>query len=246
MNVLTDEELNYIRKAGKILRGCLDFLSFEIKPGVCTKKLDALASDFIVKNNAKPAFRGYKGFPASICTSLNDVVVHGIPSNTEIAKEGDIISVDVGVAYKGCFADGAETFAVGAISQAARRLIEITKEALKKGVAMAGEGRHVEDISWAIQSFVETNNFTVVRMFVGHGIGRKMHQEPEVPNFGHPGKGALLKNGIALAIEPMVNEGSADVKILEDGWTAVTKDHKLSAHFEHTVIVGERDGEIIT
>lgn len=243
---MSKEEIDLVRKAGSIVRGCMEVLSKEINDGVSTKTLEKKADGFIASRNARAAFRGYKGFPSSICTSRNNVVVHGIPDENEILKNGDIMSIDVGVEYEGYFADAAMTFAVGKISPDRKRLISVTEEALYKGIKMAKTGNRVQDISWAIQSFVESNGFNVVRAFVGHGIGKALHEEPEVPNFGEPHKGALLEDGMALAIEPMVNAGKGDVEILDNGWTAVTKDGRLSAHFEHTVISNGKKPEIVT
>ena len=243
---LSKEELTLIRKAGSILRDCIEELSKEIREGVNTKTLEQKADEFMASRNAKAAFKGYKGFPASICTSRNNVVVHGIPSEKEVLRDGDIISVDVGAEYEGYFADSAKTFVVGKVSKEAQRLISVTQEALTRGIEMAKSGNHIKDISRAIQSFVESNGFNVVRTFVGHGIGRKIHEAPEVPNFCQPHKGPLLEDGAVLAIEPMVNAGTGDVRILDDGWTAVTEDGRLSAHFEHTVIIDGGSPEIIT
>lgn len=241
-----NKKLDLMKKAGSILKGCLKMLSDEIAPGVNTKTLDRKAEEFITSRGARPAFRGYRGFPGSICTSINHVVVHGIPSENEILQNGDIISIDVGVEYKGYFADGAKTYAVGKISSEARRLISAAEEALYEGIKMVRAGNHVQDISWAIQSRVESDNFSVVRAFVGHGIGQKIHEAPEVPNFGKPHSGRLLEDGMALAIEPMVNAGTSEVEILDDGWTAVTKDGELSAHFEHTVLINGKNADIVT
>ncbi len=243
---LSKEEFTLIRKAGSILRDCMEELSKEIREGVNTKTLEQKADEFMVSRNAKAAFRGYKGFPAGICTSRNNVVVHGIPSEKEVLRDGDIISIDVGAEYEGYFADSAKTFVVGRVSKVAQRLISVTQEALTRGIEMAKSGNHIKDISRAIQSFVESSGFNVVRTFVGHGIGRKIHEAPEVPNFCQPHKGRLLEDGAVLAIEPMVNAGTADVRILDDGWTAVTEDGALSAHFEHTIIINGGSPEIIT
>ena len=243
---LSKNELDSIRAAGKVVSGCLEALSKEIQEGVSTKYLERKAEEFIAFRNARAAFRGYKGFPASICTSRNNVVVHGIPSDKEILKNGDIISLDVGVEYDGFFADGAKTFTVGKASGETARLIEVTRRALEKGIEKARAGNRIQDISWAVQSLVEDAGFNVVRAFVGHGIGRKIHQEPEIPNFGQPHRGKVIENGMVLAIEPMVNVGSPDIKILDDGWTAVTKDAGLSAHFEHTVIINGGPAEVVT
>ncbi|MFH1594439.1 MAG: type I methionyl aminopeptidase [Candidatus Omnitrophota bacterium] len=245
-NLLTADEMDSLRKAGSIVRECLETVAGDVKEGVSTKELEELADRFIKSKNARAAFLGYKGYPASICTSRNDKVVHGIPSKSEILAEGDIVSVDIGVYYNGLYADAAKTFEVGDVSEEARRLVTVTEEALSKGIEKARSGNHVEDISWAIQSFVEAHKYSVVRVFVGHGIGRSIHEEPEVPNFGRPGNGRLLKDGMVLAIEPMVNAGTGDIEILEDKWTAVTKDRELSAHFEHTVIISRNGPEVVT
>lgn len=246
VTILSSTQRELMRKAGSILKDFMNSLSKEIKVGVGTNVIERKADDFIASKGAKAIFRGYRGFPSSICASKNEVVVHGIPRKGEILEEGDIISIDAGVKYKGYCADCARTFAVGKISEEAERLISVTSESLNKGIEMAKTGNHVQDISWAIQSFVESNGFNVVRAFVGHGIGRNLHQEPEVPNFGKPNKGMLLEDGMALAIEPMVTTGTGEVKILDDGWTAVTKDGRLSAHFENTIIVNGEKAEITT
>ncbi|NQU95037.1 MAG: type I methionyl aminopeptidase [Candidatus Omnitrophica bacterium] len=243
--VLSKDERRSIRKAGSILSECMDLLSKEIKVGVSTKALEQEASRFIASRNARPAFLGYKGYPAAICTSRNNVVVHGIPSDKDILASGDIVGIDIGVEYEGYFADAARTFAVGNVSKDTRRLISIAREALYEGIEKACVGNRIHDISWAVQSFVEANGFNIVRAFVGHGIGKKIHEDPEIPNFGKPHTGRILEDGMVLAIEPMVNVGTADVKVLGDGWTAVTSDSKLSAHFEHTVIVDGKIAEVI-
>jgi methionyl aminopeptidase len=217
-----------------------------IRAGVSTQELDDFAERRIRQLDARPAFKGYRGYPASICASINNEVVHGIPSKDKILKEGDIISIDLGVEYKGYYGDIAYTFAVGKVSSSAQRLMEVTRSALYEGIRKAIAGNRIGDISYAIQSYVESRGYSVVRRFVGHGIGRAMHEEPEIPNFGLPGIGPILRNGMVLAIEPMVNEGDFRVEILEDGWTAVTKDGKLSAHFEHTVLINGEEPEILT
>jgi len=241
----SDDEVALIREAGKILASTLAKLKRYAKPGVQTKELDAIARDEIIKSNGYPAFKGYKGFPGNICTSINEVVVHGIPSERKL-QNGDIISIDVGVRFRDYFADAAITLGVGSISAAAEKLIKVTKQALYIGIENAKPGNRLSDISAKIQGHVESNGFSVVRAFVGHGIGTKIHEEPEIPNFGNPGTGPRLEKGMVLAIEPMVNAGTYEVEVLEDGWTAVTKDRRLSAHFEHTIVVGERCAEILT
>ena len=243
--VLSKDERHSIRKAGSILSECMELLSKEIKVGVSTKALEQKADRFITSRNARPAFLGYRGYPAAICTSRNNVVVQGIPSDKDILASGDIVGIDIGVECEGYFADAARTFAVGNVSEDARHLIAITREALYKGIKKACVGNRIHDISWAVQSFVEANGFSIVRAFVGHGIGKKIHEDPEIPNFGKPHTGRILEDGMVLAIEPMVNVGTADVKVLGDGWTAVTSDSKLSAHFEHTIIVDGKIAEVI-
>lgn len=246
MALLSLEELEHIRSAGAIVRQCLLFLSREVRDGVTTKTLEQKAGDFIKSKGGACAFLGYKGYPASICTSRNDVVVHGIPTEEEVIKSGDILSIDVGVQYNGYYADAARTFKVGKVTDEAKRLMEVTEVALIKGIEKAKSGNYVQDISCAIQDYVESNGFSVVRAFVGHGIGKKIHEEPEIPNFRQSNKGRPLEEGLVLAVEPMVNAGGSDIKILDDGWTAVTKDGRLSAHFEHTVIVGDNKAEVVT
>jgi methionyl aminopeptidase len=223
----------------------LVLLEEKIKPGVKTKELDRLAEDFIRSQGAYPAFKGYRGFPASICISIDNEVVHGIPGE-RVIEEGQVISVDIGVLKDSFYADGAFTFAVGPISDQAKRLIKVTQEALERGLKFAKEGKFLSDISYAIQSFVEKNGFSVVRDLVGHGIGMNMHEEPQIPNFGPPGQGPILKKGMVLAIEPMVNVGSFEIETKKDNWTIITKDGSLSAHFEHTVAVTENGAMILT
>ncbi|MBI1797775.1 MAG: type I methionyl aminopeptidase [Candidatus Eisenbacteria bacterium] len=239
------EEVEAIRKAAKLVARTLEMLRDEMRPGVTTGTLDRLAEAFIRDHGGRPAFKGYRGFPASICPSVNDEVVHGIPGDRALV-EGDIVGTDVGVELDGYFGDAAMTFPVGRIDAGAERLLQVTREALMKGVAQAKAGNRVGDISHAIQSHVEQHGFTVVRSLVGHGIGRQMHEEPQVPNYGTPDRGPRLMAGQVLAIEPMVNAGVADVVTREDGWTVVTKDGALSAHFEHTVAVGPDGPDILS
>lgn len=245
-STLSEDELDILRKAGSIVRGCLDELSRLVKNGTSTQELERVADMFIRDSGGDPAFRGYKGYPSSICTSVNEVIVHGIPCREKILRDGDIIGIDVGVEYCGYYADSARTYPVGSVSEEASLLMRTSKEALLKGIEKARSGNRVQDISWAIQSHVEKNGFSVVRVFVGHGIGTELHQPPEIPNFGRPKKGALLEDRMVLAIEPMVNAGVSDVQVLDDGWTAVTEDNRLSSHFEHTVIVYKEKAEIVT
>jgi methionyl aminopeptidase len=245
INLKTTREIEIIRANGRILANTLELLGEEIKPGVRTKELDRLAEDFIRREGAYPAFKGYRGYPASVCISLDNEVVHGIPGERMI-EEGQLVSVDIGVFKDNYYADGAFTFAVGQVSNQAQRLIQITQEALKRGLEFVREGGFLSDISYAIQSFVEKNGFSVVRDLVGHGIGMNMHEEPQIPNFGPSGQGPILKKGMVLAIEPMVNAGSFEIETREDNWTIVTKDGSLSAHFEHTVAVTENGAMILT
>lgn len=247
MTILTDEEsIQKIRESGRIIRETFEWLQDNIREGISTAVLDREVESIIRKQGGEPAFKGYKGYPATICASPNEVVVHGIPSDDIILKEGDIISIDVGVKKNGFFADGARTFAVGEISEEARDLINVTKESLREGMEEAVEGSRVSDISNAIEQTVRKSGYQEVRAYVGHGIGRELHEAPEVPNWGERGRGPVLKEGLLLAIEPMVNIGTREVKVMEDGWTTVTKDGKLSAHFEHTVIVGKEKAEALT
>jgi len=240
------QEIDFMRKAGEIAAEALARVMDAIEPGVTTKELDKIAEKFIRKKGARPAFLGYMGYPASICVSINDEVVHGIPSEKRIIKEGDLVSVDLGVEFEGYFGDIAASMVVGDGPEAAYRLVEVTRRSLFKGIEKAVPGNRLFDISGTIQETVEKEGFSVVRQYVGHGIGKKLHEEPQVPNFGKKGTGILLKSGITLAIEPMVNEGTYEVFTLSDGWTVKTKDGKLSAHFEHTVAITENGPEILT
>ena len=239
------EEIDAIRAAASLVAQTLAMLGREVRPGVSTASLDRLAESFIREHGARPAFKGYRGFPASICSSINDEVVHGIPGSRDLV-EGDIVGVDVGVEKGGYYGDAAFTFPVGTVSDEATRLLQVTREALMRGVAEAKAGNRVGDISHAIQSYVEAQGFSVVRSLVGHGIGRHMHEEPQVPNYGTRDRGPRLMAGQVLAIEPMVNIGSPDVLTQPDGWTVVTKDGSLSAHFEHTGAVGPEGPEMLS
>jgi methionyl aminopeptidase len=234
--IRTQPEMDLIRQSGEILVECFAMLEEALRPGVETGELDRAAEEFIRTRGAVPAFKGYQGYPASICTSVNEQVVHGIPGERTLA-EGDIVGIDVGVLRKGYYADAARTYPIGEVSEKARRLMRVTKEALDLGIDEARDGRHLSNVSHAIQKHAESNGFSVVRTLVGHGIGRQMHEEPQVPNFGLPGRGPVLVRGMVLAIEPMVNEGTGDVLTLKDNWTFVTVDRKLSAHFEDTVAI---------
>jgi methionyl aminopeptidase len=239
------DEIATMRQAGRIVAQTLEVIEKKIKPGVELIELDRLAESTILKSGAKPAFKGYKGFPATICASLNETVVHGIPGKQRL-QDGDIISIDIGAQYKGYFGDMAATFPVGDISEVAAKLIEVTRDSLFKGIEKCHEGNYLYDVSSAIQNRAESAGFSVVRDFVGHGIGRQMHEEPQIPNYGSPGRGPKLKTGMVLAIEPMVNVGDYRVEILEDNWTVVTIDRSLSAHFEHTVAITDDGPEVLT
>jgi len=241
----SQREIASMREAGRIVAQTLEMLRPAIKPGVTTAELDAMAEKFIRSQGARPAFKGLYGFPASICASVNEQVVHGIPGLRTLEK-GDIISIDIGAEINGYYGDAAYTFPVGDIGAQAAKLLAVTEEALYEGIAAARPGNRLSDISHAVQTLVERNGFSVVREYVGHGIGRSMHEEPQVPNFGPPGRGPRLRAGMTLAIEPMVNAGSADVVTLADAWTVVTRDRSLSAHFEHTVVITEQASQILT
>ena len=241
----SEEQIEGIREAARLVAGALREVGRAVRPGVTTAELDRLAEGFIRDHGARPAFQGYRGYPASICASVNDEVVHGIPGPRVLA-DGDIVGVDVGVERNGWYGDAARTFAVGPVSDTAGRLLEVTREALARGIAQARAGQRVGDIAHAVQSHVEQHGFSVVRSLVGHGIGREMHEEPAVPNFGPPGRGPRLMAGMVLAIEPMVNVGGPEVVTRADGWTVATKDGSLSAHFEHTVAVSADGPEILS
>jgi methionyl aminopeptidase len=239
-------ELERMREAGRLVGEVLTELAAKVAPGVSTGDLDALAEKRIRDAGAMPAFKGYHGYPAAICASINDEVIHGIPSGRRLLKDGDIISIDVGVSLDGYFGDSAVTLPVGQVSEEAATLLRVTEEALLKAIERVRVNGRVSDIGHVVQQHVEAYGFSVVREFVGHGIGQKMHEEPQVPNYGEPGRGPRLAEGMVLAIEPMVNAGKPAVKVLADGWTAVTRDGGLSAHFEHTVAVTAGEPWILT
>ncbi len=245
VTVKSENEIMLMRHAGKILYETLELLKENAKIGVTTKQLDELAQKYIKKQKAKPSFLNYNGFPASICTSVNNEIVHGIPGS-RVLEDGDIISVDVGVCYKGYHADAARTFAVGKISSEAQRLIDVTRESFYKGIEFAKAGSRLGDIGHAIQAFVEENGYSVVRELIGHGVGANLHEAPDVPNYGRAGSGMRLVKGMTIAIEPMVNIGGYDIRRLKNGWTYVTRDNTLSAHYENTVVITEGECEIIT
>jgi methionyl aminopeptidase len=239
-------EIGLMRRAGHILSGVMDRLRTTVKPGMSTLDIDEDVEEFIRAHGARPAFKGYRGFPATVCISINEEVVHGIPSAHRHVQEGDIVGLDLGCIVDGYYADCAFTLAVGDVPPRVQELLNVTRESLEMGIVECRPGRRLSDVSHAIQAHVESHGFSVVRAFVGHGIGRALHEEPQVPNFGDPGRGPQLKPGMVLAIEPMVTMGSWEVRILDDGWTAVTKDGSLAAHFEHTIAVTEAGPEVLT
>lgn len=242
----SEREVRLMRKAAKIVAQILDELSAIIKPGISTAFLDRYAERRCGELNVAPAFKGYHGYPATLCVSVNDEVVHGIPSDKRILNNGDIVGIDFGVNCDGWYGDSARTFSVGTVSSDAKRLVEVGSESLTMAISECREGNRLSDIGHAVQNYVEASGYSVVRDFVGHGIGRALHEEPQVPNFGQKGKGLLLKVGMVLAVEPMINAGGCEVKVLRDGWTTVTRDHSLSVHFEHTVAITANGPEILT
>jgi methionyl aminopeptidase len=238
-------EIEKMARAGAVVRGCLELMARELRPGITTRELDRLAEKYIRANGGVPTFKGYRGFPGSICASPNDMVVHGIPGKVRLS-EGDILGVDVGVTMDGYIADAAMTFPVGEISEEARRLLRVTEESLMKGIEQCRVGKRVGDISHAVQTHAESHGYAVVQSMVGHGVGRDMHEDPQVPNFGPPGQGPELREGMVLAIEPMVNAGAYQVELGDDGWAIYTRDGSLSAHFEHTVAITNSGPRILT
>lgn len=243
--VKSQSELQKMRTAGRMVAEVLQLLRETVKPGVTSIELDRLAENQCRKMKARPAFKGYGGFPYTICASPNDRIVHGFP-NSDPLVEGDILSVDFGLIFDGFYGDSAVTIPVGRISREAEKLLKTTQESLEKGIAAALAGGHLSDISSSVQNCAEKEGYGVVREFVGHGIGRQLHEDPQIPNYGTPGRGPKLKSGMTLAIEPMVNEGLPGVKVLDDGWIAVTVDGKLSAHFEHSIAITDDGPEILT
>lgn len=244
--IKNDSEIELMRHAGKVVGETLAMLEEKVKPGITTADLDRIAEEYITKKGAKPSFKGYNGFPASICSSVNNEVVHGIPSGNVVLKEGDIVSVDCGAILNGYQGDAARTFTVGKVSEEAEKLIQVTKESFFKGVEKAMAGNRLTDVSHAIQEYAEGLGYSIVRDYVGHGIGRDMHEDPEVPNFGRPGRGPKLCHGMVLAIEPMINIGNYNVTVRPNGWTVVTVDGSLSAHYENTVAILDNGPEILT
>ncbi len=250
--IKTRDEIEKIRESSRIVAEVLQTLREFVRPGITTWALNKKAEEVIKKRKARAAFKGYRpsfgsgAYPAALCVSINEEVIHGIPSKKRVIKEGDIVSMDVGVCYRGYYGDGATTVAVGRVDKRVEELLKVTEEALYRGIEAARVGNRVGDISHAVQSHVESHGFSVVREFVGHGVGVKIHEEPPIPNFGEPGKGPLLREGMTIAIEPMVAMGSGDVRIKEDGWTAVTADGSRAAHFEHTIAVLKEGPRILT
>lgn len=243
--VKTERELEIMRRACKITAAARALAGEMVRPGVTTGEIDKAVHDFIVSQGAKPSFLHYQGYPGSACISVNEVVIHGIPGN-RVLKEGDIVSVDVGACWQGFHGDCAATFACGNISQEAQRLIDVTKQSFFEGIRFARQGYRVSDISHAVQTYVEANGFSVVRAFVGHGVGEHLHEEPSVPNYGAPGKGPRLVKNMTIAVEPMVNMGTYEVRVLRDGWTTVTADGKLAAHYENSILITDGEAEILT
>jgi len=241
----TKREIEIMKKAGRLVAQAHELVRSNIKPGVTTKELDRLVEEFLRSQNAIPTFKGYNGFPFSICASVNEEVVHGFPSERKLV-EGDIISVDIGATFEGYVGDSAKTFFVGEVDDEKRRLVEATRQSFYEGIKFATTSYRLSDISHAIQSYAESKGFSVVRDFVGHGVGRNMHESPQIPNFGRPGKGPRLQEGMVLAIEPMINAGVYNVKILDNDWTVVTTDGKPSAHYEHTIAITDGEPMLLT
>lgn len=242
----TSRELSLMRKAGKISQTALKLAGEAVEPGVSTWEIDKIVRQYIEKMGAVPSFLGYGGFPASACISVNDVVIHGIPSKSIILKKGDIVGIDIGACYEGFHGDNAWTFPCGEITPEAQALLDATRESLYEGIKMAKPGNRIGDIGSTVQRYVEARNYSVVRDFVGHGVGAKLHEDPSVPNFGTPGRGVRLLPGMTIAIEPMINAGTHQVRVLQDQWTTVTVDGKISAHFEHTVAITPDGPQILT
>lgn len=242
----SQREIVKLRAANLMVAQVLQLVKKNVAPGITTAALDKIAEDEILRQGARPAFKGYAGFPATLCTSINHEIVHGIPSKKRKLKEGDIISIDVGVCLEGYYGDAAITVPVGVVSKVSRHLMQVTEESLNIAIDCAVAGEKLYTVSHSVQKHAEANGFSVVRDFVGHGIGTELHEPPQIPNYGKPGTGLTLKPGMVLAIEPMVNIGSYGVQVLDDGWTAVTIDHKLSAHFEHTIVITDGEAEILS
>lgn len=245
ISLKSQKDMEMLKRSGEILAGVMRRVEKIVQPGITTQDIDRLSEELILKNKAVAAFKGYRGFPATACVSVNEEIVHGIPG-AKVILEGDIVSIDLGVNFQGYFSDMAITLPVGKVDPIKNKLIEVTRSSLAAGIKQAVAGNYLTDISHSIQSFVEAQGFSVVRQFVGHGIGSALHEEPEIPNFRQPHSGPLLKSGMVLAIEPMINAGSWECFILENGWTAVTKDGRPSAHFEHTVAITDKGPVILT
>lgn len=246
ISIKSEEEINCMRESGRITKETLNYIGSQIKEGMTTKQLDKLAHDYIISCGATPSFLGYGGYPASICVSIDEMVIHGIPSDDIVIKSGQIVSVDCGVIYNGWQGDAARTFCIGEVSEQKRKLVRVTEECFFKAVENLRDGTPLGNIGYNVQTHAEANGFSVVRMFVGHGIGKQMHEDPQVPNFGKKGTGIRLKKGMALAIEPMINLGDYKVDIMQDGWGVKTKDRLPSAHYENTVVITDDGVEILT
>jgi methionyl aminopeptidase len=245
INIRSRDEIELIRESGRLVAGALDLAAELVGPGVETRKLDHEIEEYILGHGATPEFKGFHGYPAAICTSVNEEVVHGIPG-ARVLRNGDIIGIDVGVRKNGYVADGARTFAIDGVPEHTERLLRVAREALEKGISIVSEGVHLSDVSHTIQRTAEDAGFSVVRELAGHGVGTELHEPPEIPNYGDPGRGPVLKAGMILAIEPMINAGVAGVETLADNWTVVTADRHRSAHFEHTVAVTENGADVLT
>lgn len=241
----TRREIEIMKKAGRLVAQSHELVRNHIKPGITTKELNQIVEDFLKSQNAIPTFKGYNGFPYSICASINEEVVHGMPGEKKL-REGDIISVDIGATFEGYVGDSAKTFLVGEVDEEKRRLVEVTRQSFYEGIKFAKESYRLSDISHAIQEYAESAGFSVVRDYVGHGVGKNMHESPQIPNFGRPGKGPRLQQGMVLAIEPMINAGTYNVRVLNNDWTVVTLDGKPSAHYEHTIAITDGDPELLT
>lgn len=246
IEIKSEREIALLKEAGRIVALCHEEMKKQVRPGVSTQELNDICERIILEHNATPSFKGYGGFPSAVCASVNEVVVHGIPSKKQILKEGDIVALDIGACYKGYHGDSAWSYAVGNISSKDKLLMQVTHDALFKGLEQVHEGAHLGDVSAAIGNYASSFGFGIVEEFTGHGVGRNLHEDPAIFNFGEPGTGPLLKEGLVLAIEPMINAGTKKVRILSDGWTTVTKDKSKSAHFEHTIVVRKNGYEILT
>ena len=245
VHIKSQQDIEKIRKASQIVASTLQVLSGHVEAGITTLELDSIAESEIRKAGARPAFKGYRGFPRTLCVSVNEEIVHGIPSKRKL-KDGDIVSLDLGAIWDGFYGDAARTFAVGTITNQAAQLIEVTSKSLKIAIDQAREGNRIGDIGFAVQQFVESHGYSVVREFVGHGIGRNLHEDPQIPNYGKPGQGPRIKAGMVFAIEPMVCQGGPEVEILQDNWTAITRDRSLAAHFEHSLAITEKGPVVLS